>query len=109
MEKPDKDVTKLPRLEKEADQAKLAYEQLNNQLHSELPQLIDLRVPYLDPSFEALVKIQLRFCAEAYSRMAQVQQFMEPDTRDEYATGQLDNKVEQILQEIRDLSISGSV
>ena len=109
VEKPDKDVTKLPRLEREADQAKLAYEQLNTQLHSELPQLIDLRVPYLDPSFEALVKIQLRFCAEAYSRMAQVQQYMEPETRDEYASGQLDNKVEQILQEIRDLSISGSV
>lgn len=36
------------------------------------------RVPYLDPSFEALVKIQLRFCAEAYSRMAQVQQYVIP-------------------------------
>ena len=62
---------------KQADllqQAKAAYEQLNEQLSTELPQLIDLRVPYLDPSFEALVKIQLRFCAEAYSRMAQVQQ-----------------------------------
>jgi bridging integrator 3 len=38
--------------------------------------LIHFRVPYLDPSFEALVKIQLRFCAEAYSRMAQVQQYV---------------------------------
>ena len=80
-------------LRKQADnlaQAKQAYDQLNEQLSTELPQLIDLRydsrmlcvnstdiadrVPYLDPSFEALVKIQLRFCAEAYSRMAQVQQ-----------------------------------
>ena len=52
------------------DMARAAYEQLNEQLCAELPQLIDLRVPYLDPSFEALVKIQLRFCAEAYSRMA---------------------------------------
>ena len=59
-------------------QAKAAYEQLNDQLTNELPQLIDLRVPYLDPSFEALVKIQLRFCAEAYSRMAQVQQYVVP-------------------------------
>lgn len=107
VEKPDKDVTKLPRAEKEAEQARAAYEQLNAQLHTELPQLIDLRVPYLDPSFEALVKIQLRFCAEAYSRMAQVQQHMDPETREEYASGQLDTKVEQILQEIRDLSISG--
>jgi len=60
----------------ELHQAKAAYEQLNEQLSTEIPQLIDLRVPYLDPSFEALVKIQLRFCAEAYSRMAQVQQYV---------------------------------
>lgn len=108
-EKPDKDVTKLPRTEKEMEIAKAAYEQLNEQLSTELPQLIDLRVPYLDPSFEALVKIQLRFCAEAYSRMAQVQQYLDADTREQYAQGQLDSKVEQVLQEIRELSISGTV
>lgn len=109
VEKPDKDVTKLPRAEKEMEMAKGAYEQLNEQLCTELPQLIDLRVPYLDPSFEALVKIQLRFCAEAYSRMAQVQQYLDPDTREQYAQGQLDTRVEQVLQEIRELSISGTV
>lgn len=108
-DKPDKDVTKLPRAEKDADLAKAAYEQLNDQLTSELPQLIDLRVPYLDPSFEALVKIQLRFCAEAYSRMAQVQQYLDKDTRDQYAQGMLDQRVEEVLQEIRDLSIAGTV
>lgn len=108
-DKPDKDVTKLPRAEKDADLAKAAYEQLNDQLTAELPQLIDLRVPYLDPSFEALVKIQLRFCAEAYSRMAQVQQYLDKDTRDQYAQGMLDQRVEEVLQEIRDLSIAGTV
>ena len=96
-------------LTQELEQAKAAYEQLNEQLSSELPQLIDLRVPYLDPSFEALVKIQLRFCAEAYSRMAQVQQYLDADTRDQYAQGHLDSRVEQVLQEIRELSISGTV
>ncbi|PBP15561.1 protein hob3 [Diplocarpon rosae] len=109
VEKPDKDVTKLPRAEKETEMAKAAYEQLNEQLSSELPQVIDLRVPYLDPSFEALVKIQLRFCAEAYSRMAQVQQYLDADTREQYAQGQLDSRVEEVLQEIRELSISGTV
>lgn len=108
-EKPDKDVTKLPRTEREAEMAKQSYEQLNEQLFNELPQLIDLRVPYLDPSFEALVKIQLRFCAEAYSRMAQVQQYLDAETRDQYAKGDLDNRVEEVLQEIRDLSIAGTV
>ncbi len=109
VEKPDKDATKLPRAEKEAEQAKVVYEQLNEQLHTELPQLIDLRVPYLDPSFEALVKIQMRFSAEAYSRMAQVQQYLDPETREEYASGQMDQSVESILQQIRDLSICGTV
>jgi len=66
-------------------------------------------VPYLDPSFEALVKIQLRFCAEAYSRMAQVQQYLDKDTREQYAEGYLDARVEEVLQEIRGLSISGTV
>lgn len=109
VEKPDKDATKLPRTEKELEMSKAVYEQLNEQLTTELPQLIDLRVPYLDPSFEALVKIQLRFCAEAYSRMAQVQQYLDADTRDLYAEGHLDARVEQVLQEIRELSISGTV
>lgn len=109
VEKPDKDPTKLPRAERESDMAKTAYEALNDQLFTELPQLIDLRVPYLDPSFEALVKIQLRFCAEAYSRMAQVQQFLDADTREQYAQGMLDSRVEEVLGEIRELSIAGTV
>jgi bridging integrator 3 len=109
VEKPDKDPTKVPRAEKETEAAKLAYEQLNEQLSTELPQLIDLRVPYLDPSFEALVKIQLRFCAEAYSRMAQVQQYLDADTRDQYANGILDQKVENVLHEMRGLDIAGTV
>lgn len=88
--------------------ARDVYEALNEQLTTEIPQLIDLRVPYLDPSFEALVKIQLRFCAEAYSRMAQVQQYLDPNTREQYAQGHLDQRVEQVLQEIRDLSIAGA-
>lgn len=109
VEKPDKDPSKLPRAERDAEMAKTAYEQLNEQLYTEIPQLIDLRVPYLDPSFEALVKIQLRFCAEAYSRMAQVQQYLDADTRELYAQGHLDSRVEEVLQQIRELSIAGTV
>jgi hypothetical protein len=65
--------------------AREIYEELNEQLTAELPQLIDLRVPYLDPSFEALVKIQLTFCKEGYEKMAQVQQYLEPQVREDYA------------------------
>lgn len=107
VEKPSDDSRKLPMAEKEAAMAKEIYETINDQLVSELPQLIELRVPYLDPSFEALVKIQLTFCREAYSRMAQVQQYLEANTREEYASGHLDSRVEQTLQQMRELSITG--
>ncbi|OLL23176.1 Protein hob3 [Neolecta irregularis DAH-3] len=107
VDKPSDDAQKLPRAEKEAQIAKEVYERLNEQLSTELPQLIDLRVPYLDPSFEALVKIQLRFCQEGYQKMAQVQQYLDANVREEYAQGALDQKVEQVLQEMRELSIAG--
>lgn len=105
VDKPSDDVTKLPQAEQELKQAKEAYEQINEQLTAELPQLIDFRVPYLDPSFEALVKIQLRIFEESYTRLAEVQQYLEPQVRDEYASGQLDNYVEQALGQMRQLSI----
>jgi len=35
-------------------------------------------------------------CAEAYSRMAQVQQYLDANTREEYAQGHLDSRVEQV-------------
>ena len=107
MDKPSDDPKKLPMAEKEMAMAREIYERLNDQLIAELPQLIDLRVPYLDASFEALVKIQLRFCREGYERMAQVQQYLDPSVRDEYAQGTLDQKVEDILQQMRELSIAG--
>lgn len=38
-----------------------------------LPQLVELRVPYLDPSFEAMVRCQLKFAEEGYEKMSGVQ------------------------------------
>lgn len=34
----------------------MIFETLDNSLRSELPGLLDLRVPYLDPSFECMVR-----------------------------------------------------
>lgn len=106
-DKPSDDPTKLPRAEKESSMAEDVYQRINQQLTMELPQLIDLRVPYLDPSFEALVKIQLRFCKEGYERIAQVQQYFEASVRDDYAQGVLDERVEETLMQMRQLSIVG--
>jgi amphiphysin len=41
--------------------------------------------------------------------MAQVQQYLDAGTRDSYASGDLDARVEDVLGQIRELSIAGTV
>lgn len=98
---------KLPRAEKELDDARILFESINNQLMEELPQLIDLRIPYLDPSFEAMIRMQASFSEEGYEKLGAVQRFFAQGVREEYADGQLDAQVEGVLQEMREMSICG--
>lgn len=106
IDKPAKDAGKLPRAEKELAVAKDIFEELNEQLKVEMPQLISLRVPFYDPSFESLVKIQLKFCTEGYSRLAQVQQYLDQTSRDDYANGVLDGKIDDLLLQMNSLNIT---
>ncbi|CCE79533.1 Piso0_001605 [Millerozyma farinosa CBS 7064] len=106
IDKPNKDAGKLPRAERELALAKDIYEDLNKQLKEELPQLISLRVPFYDPSFESLVKIQLRFATEGYSRLAQLQQHLDQSSRDEYANGILDGRIDDLLTQMNGLNIA---
>lgn len=106
IDKPAKDAAKLPRAEKELSMAKEIYEDLNTQLKEELPQLIALRVPYYDPSFESLVKIQLKFCTEGYSRLAQLQQHLDQASRDDYANGVLDGQIDNMITQMNGLEIT---
>ena len=46
---------------------------LNEQLIQELPQLLDLRVPFFDPSFEAMIRMQCKFAEEGYEKLGGVQ------------------------------------
>jgi hypothetical protein len=48
---------------------------LNDQLVAELPQLMDLRVPYFDPSFEAMIRMQSKFAEEGYEKLSGVQRY----------------------------------
>ena len=105
VEKPSKDASKLPGAERELQLTKDIYDNLNDQLRTELPQLIALRVPYYDPSFEALVKIQLRFCTDGYTRLAQVQQYLDQQCRDDYANGMLDEKIADLIHQMTSLGI----
>ncbi|WVW82833.1 hypothetical protein I302_104845 [Kwoniella bestiolae CBS 10118] len=107
VEKPSDDTTKLPRAQAEHDEAKEVFDILNEQLITELPVLVDLRIPYLDPSFEAMIRCQLRFAEEGYEKLSGVQRYFADNIRDEYANGSLDVQVEGVLEEMRELSIFG--
>ncbi|KAH7888892.1 hypothetical protein F5I97DRAFT_1935318 [Phlebopus sp. FC_14] len=108
IDKPSEDPTKLPKAQQEHDDAKEIFELLNDQLIGELPQLLDLRVPYFDPSFEAMIRMQCKFAEEGYEKMSAVQRYFADNVRDDYAAGQLDAQVEGVLQEMRELSICGA-
>ena len=105
-DKPSKDVSKLPTSEKELQLSKEIFESINDQLKLELPQLIQLRIPYFDPSFQALVKIQYRFSVESYTELSQVQQYIDPQMRDQYVDGTLDRNIENILNQMLGLDIT---
>lgn len=83
----------LIKAEKEHEDAKEVFEIINEQLLAELPQFIDLRVPYFDPSFEAMVRLQCKFAEEGYEKLGGVQRYFPDNVRDDYAAGQLDAQV----------------
>ncbi|RKP34442.1 hypothetical protein BJ085DRAFT_21352 [Dimargaris cristalligena] len=97
-------VTGGTRAEQAESQARTTYEVLNQQLSDEIPQFVNIRVPYLEPSFEALLKAQLKFFEDSYAQLQ--------TSRDVGADGAPGNRpmneqVEDVLQEMRDLSICG--
>ena len=106
-DRPSDDASKLPRMESEHNEAKLVFDAINEQLMTELPQLVDMRIPYLDPSLEMMVRVQLKFAQDGYEQLGGVQRYFPEAVRTEYAEGQLDAQVEGVLQEMRSLSICG--
>lgn len=106
-EKPSDDPSKLIRAEKECEDCKQIFEVYNENLNRELPEFVDLRIPYLDPCFESMVRLQLAFHESGYEKLGGVQRFFNEGVRDDYANGQLDSQVETALQEMRELSICG--
>lgn len=109
IEKPDPshqyDV-KLDAAQKELLVCQEVYEQLNHKLKSELPQLVNARIPYLDPSFEAFVKIQLRYFNDNYTQLSELQRGLDAQTRHDYISGNLDQRLDLVLSRMRDLNIT---
>ncbi|KAI8978085.1 hypothetical protein BDB01DRAFT_746893 [Pilobolus umbonatus] len=96
IDKPSEDPNRLPRAEQEANLSRELYENINTILIEELPKLIDLRVPYLDPVFEALVKCELLFSQTGYEKLEIIRDRMPPPD---------ERSVDDILQQMRDLTI----
>ncbi|KAJ8588541.1 BAR-domain-containing protein [Rhizopogon salebrosus TDB-379] len=99
IEKPSEDPTKLPKAQQEHDEAQEVFELMNGQLITELPQLLDLRIPYFDPSFEAMIRMQCKFAEEGYEKMSAVQRYFADNVRDDYAAGQLDAQPRHPMKE----------
>lgn len=97
---------KLRDTQEELARAQTVYGALNNQLKDELPQLIEMRIPYLNPSFEAFVKIQLRYFADNYAKLNVVQKQLDAETRRAFSSGDLDKKMDNILGKIRELNVA---
>jgi len=88
--------------EQEANQARDLYESVNRQLISDIPKLIELRIAYLHPSFEALVKSQVQFNEDAYYGLNNISK--------SFPTGSsVEGKVEMALQRMKDLTICRAI
>ncbi|KAJ3311317.1 hypothetical protein HDV04_004125 [Boothiomyces sp. JEL0838] len=103
VDKPSDNPNKLQAAEAEFAAARNIYEPINHQLITEIPQLINLQVPYLNPSFEALVKSQLAFNEGAFHKLEAIKKSFPPDS-----DRGLDGRVEAVLQQMRELSICRS-
>ncbi|KAI8331881.1 hypothetical protein BC941DRAFT_484740, partial [Chlamydoabsidia padenii] len=101
VEKPSDDPQRLPMAEKEADLARDMYENINTILIQDLPKLVSLRVPYLDPSFEAMVKSHWELGQLGYDQMESIRPSFPPEGDD--------HPSDSILQQMRNLSICGNV
>lgn len=113
LEKPPADTDaahdgKLVEIQQQLAEAEAAYSGLNDQLKAELPKLVNLRIPFLDPSFEAFVKIQLRFFNESYRQLNGLQEKMDAQTREDYVNGTLEKRLDGVLAKMRELNITGA-
>lgn len=97
---------KMLELQQQLAAAELQYDKLNAQLKDELPRFVELRVPYLNPLFELFVKIQLRFFADNYEHLNDVQKRLDAQTRLDFVSGALEKKMDAVLAKIKELNIA---
>lgn len=106
--KHDEYETKLSTTKIDLNKSKELFEGLNNNLKQELPKLINLRIPFLNPSFESFIKLQLRFFNENYTRLDDLQSKLDTGLRQDYINGNLESRLDDTLVKMRELNITGS-
>ncbi|CAH6722814.1 reduced viability upon starvation protein 161 [[Candida] jaroonii] len=110
IEKPSNDVedSKLLTTKEELVKSEEVYDNLNEELKTELPKLINLRIPFLNPSFESFVKLQLRFFNENYKSLNEIQSNLDSRLRQDYINGNLESRLDQVLVKMRELNVTGN-
>ncbi|KAI5970894.1 hypothetical protein CANMA_000054 [Candida margitis] len=98
---------KFRELSDELVETEQKYFDINQKLKDELPKLVNMRVAFFDPSFESFVKIQLRFFNENYQNLQQLQTKLDAKTKQDYAEGKLDDKIDDVLSRMKALDITG--
>jgi hypothetical protein len=99
---------KLEESQAQLSEAEAVYDTLNNQLKQELPRLINLRIPFLDPSFELFVRLQMLFFNQNYSQLNELQRTIDTKTRQDYVEGKLEGRIDDVLGRMRELNITGA-
>lgn len=108
IERPNEDPTKLPRAEQEVQEMKTIFDHYHVSLQQELPKLVAMRITYLEPSFEALLKLQHVYATEASTRLNNLSASFQSAgciTDLEVADRQLEGSVELTLEKMRALPI----
>ncbi|CAI5757172.1 unnamed protein product [Candida verbasci] len=80
---------------------------LNDDLKNELPKFINLRIPFLNPTFESFVKLQLKYFNDNYKELSKLQNTIDANTKMLYEQDKLDDKLDNILKRMRNLDIAG--
>lgn len=100
--------TKMAELQAGLGETEQLYDEINAKLKTELPRLINLRIPYLDPSFESFVKLQLRYFNENYQHILGLEEKLDANTRLDYVHGLLDRRLDATLDKMKELNITGA-
>lgn len=95
-----KSLERVEKTRQELNVVEHVYEDINIKLKAEMDQYINLRFGLLDPSFEAFVKIQVKLFGDM-----QVVEKTDALSQEQYLSGELDNRLDMILDTMKGLDI----